>query len=63
MIDWKEIAQLLADRIACGCSQPDPCWTCQQALKRFHAKRNEDSRIHDSRIKDIHRHAPDQPER
>lgn len=54
-MDWKEIAFLLAERIACGCQQPDPCWTCQQALKRFNAKRNEDSRVRE----EIHRHTKD----
>ena len=58
MEEWKEIAHLLAERIACGCQQPDPCWTCQQALKRFNAKRNDDHRI-----QEIHRHPPDPADR
>ena len=58
-MDWKEIARSLSERIACGCSHPDPCWTCQQALKRFKAALNEDARVRET----IHRYAPDQPER
>jgi hypothetical protein len=58
-MDWKEIAHLLAERIACGCSQPHPCWTCQQALKRFKAALNEDARVRET----IHRHPPDHSDR
>jgi len=43
MEEWKEIAHLLAQRIACGCQQPDPCWTCRQVLKRFQTLKDEES--------------------
>jgi len=54
---WKAIALDLAKRIACGCGPAEPCWTCQQVLKRFQAIRNEDQRV----IQAIHRHTSDSP--
>ena len=53
--EWKTIAHELAQRIACGCGPKEPCWTCQQVLRRFQAIRNENQRV----IEAIHRHPSD----